>query len=404
MVQEPRKSKAIQSQYLQHLMANQYQPVIKKIRTLFNEPDAFIPLHAPYFGGNEKKYVLDTIESTFVSSVGAYVNRFEELMKEITGAKYAIATTNGTIALHLALVVAGVTLGDEVITQPLTFVATANAIRHAGGTPVFVDVDIDTMGLSPKALNEFLEKNAFIDDKGECINKKTGKRIAACLPMHTFGFPARIDEIAAICNQYHIRLIEDAAESLGSWYKGKHTGCYGKMGTFSFNGNKTVTCGGGGAIITDDDDLAQKAKHLSTTAKQPHAWEFYHDEVAYNYRMPNLNAALACAQLEQLNTILGNKRNLAAAYEAFFENREEQFVAESSDATANYWLNTIILKNKEDRDSFLAYTNEQKVMTRPIWRLMNELPMYSNCQQGDLSNAQWLEERVVNIPSSYRHY
>jgi perosamine synthetase len=383
-------------------MAHYYQPVIQRIRELFNQPEGFIPLHAPYFGGNEKKYVIDTIESTFVSSVGAYVTRFEEMMQEITGAKYAIATTNGTTALHLALVVAGVSYGDEVITQSLTFVATANAISHAGATPVFVDVDVDTMGLSAKALHLYLQEHTFINDEGRCINKQTGKRIAACLPMHTFGFPARIDEIASVCEQYHITLIEDAAESLGSWYKGKHTGRFGKLATFSFNGNKTVTCGGGGAIITDDDDWAHKAKHLSTTAKQPHAWEFYHDSVAYNYRMPNLNAALACAQLEQLQTILDNKRKLADAYSSFFEDRKEQFVKEAGDSSANYWLNTVVLESKEDRDRFLAYTNEQKVMTRPIWRLMNELPMYAHCQKGDLSNAQWLEDRVVNIPSSYR--
>lgn len=379
-----------------------YQPVVEKIRELFQTPDAFIPLHAPYFGGNEKEYVLDTIESTFVSSVGAYVTRFEEMMQEITGARYAIATTNGTTALHLGLVVAGVQFGDEVITQPLTFVATANAIKHAGADPVFVDVDKDTLGLSPRALKEFLEQHAFVDDKGHCINMLTGKRIVACLPMHTFGFPARMDEIVAICEQYKIVLVEDAAESLGSWYKGKHTGRYGKLGTFSFNGNKTVTCGGGGAIITDDEELGKKAKHLSTTAKQAHAWEFYHDQVAYNYRLPNLNAALACAQLEQLNKILENKRQLAKNYEDFFASREEHFVKEPANSIANYWLNTIVLPSKEARDEFLAYSNEQKVMSRPIWRLMNELPMYANCAKGELNNSKWLEERVVNIPSSYR--
>ncbi|HYH13635.1 MAG TPA: LegC family aminotransferase [Flavisolibacter sp.] len=383
-------------------MSSQYYPIILKVREVFNQPEAFIPLHAPYFGGNEKKYVLDTIESTFVSSVGAYVTRFEEMMQEITGARYAIAITNGTMALHLALVVAGVSYNDEVITQPLTFVATANAIRHAGADPIFIDVDKDTLGLSPVALRLFLEQNAFINDKGICINKLTGKRIAACLPMHTFGFPARIDEIAAICDQYNIVLVEDAAESLGSWYKGKHTGRYGKLGTFSFNGNKTVTCGGGGAIITDDEELGKRAKHLSTTAKQAHAWEFYHDHVAYNYRLPNLNAALACAQLEQLNNILENKRQLAELYKDFFANREERFVSEPTNSTANYWLNTIILPSKEERDQFLAFSNEQKVMTRPIWRLMNELPMYANCSKGELTNAKWLEERVVNIPSSFR--
>lgn len=383
-------------------MGNIYEPVVKKVRELFRQPDAFIPLHAPYFGGNEKKYVLDTIESTFVSSVGAYVDRFEEMMQEITGARFAIATTNGTTALHLALVVAGVQQGDEVITQALTFVATANAVQHAGAHPVFLDVERDTMGLSPAALQMFLEKHAVMDERGCCTNKETGRRIAACLPMHTFGFPARIDIIKKICDHYKIALVEDAAESLGSYYNGIHTGRFGRVGTFSFNGNKTVTCGGGGALITDDEKLAKMAKHLSTTAKQPHAWEFYHDSVAYNYRLPNLNAALACAQLEMLPEILENKRALAQAYNQFFGSREERFVVEVSGSRANYWLNTIVLENKEKRDLFLTYTNEQKVMTRPIWRLMNTLPMYSHCQRDDLQNSTWLEERVVNLPSSYR--
>ena len=381
---------------------SKYQPLITRIRELFGEPEAFIPLHAPHFGGNEKKYVLETIESTFVSSVGAYVTRFEEMMQEITGAKYAVATTNGTTALHLALLMAGVTRDDEVITQSLTFVATANAIKHAGGTPVFLDVDLDTLGMSAEALERFLDEHTYLNDNGQCINKQTGKRIAACLPMHTFGFPARIEQIAAVCEKHNIVLVEDAAESLGSYVGDMHTGRFGKLGTFSFNGNKTVTCGAGGAVITDDEALAKKAKHLSTTAKQPHAWEFYHDAVAYNYRMPNLNAALACAQLEQLEMLLANKRQLANAYSAFFADSEERFVEESAGSTANYWLNTIVLPNKEERDELLRFSNDQKVMTRPIWRLMNELPMYAGCQSGPLTNSKWLEERVVNIPSSFR--
>jgi perosamine synthetase len=385
-------------------MENKYESIVLKIRELFQQPEGFIPLHAPYFGGNEKRYILDTIESTFVSSVGAYVSKFEALMQEFTGAQYAIATTNGTTALHLALVVAGVKNGDEVITQPLTFVATANAIKHAGAVPVFVDVDKDTMGLSPKALEAFLEENTIINEKGICCNKQSGARIAACIPMHTFGFPARINEIAAICKQYNIILIEDAAESLGSSVEGKHTGRFGAMGVFSFNGNKTITSGGGGAVITDDETLAKEAKHLSTTAKQPHVWEFFHDAVAYNYRMPNLNAALACAQLEQLPEILINKMVLAHSYEAFFTNRPEHLVTELKGNIANYWLNTIIFQCKEERDNFLKYSNQQQVMTRPIWRLMNELPMYAACTKGDISNAQWLEERVVNLPSSYRPF
>lgn len=378
-----------------------YSDVIAHIRKLFHTSEEFVPLHAPYFGGNEKKYVLDTIDSTFVSSVGAYVNRFEEMMAEITGARYAVAITSGTAALHLALVVAGVKPGDEVITQPLTFVATANAITQAAASPVFVDVDRDSMGMSPAALKSFLEEHT-ITQGGKTINKHSGRRIAACVPMHTFGFPLRIDEIAALCDQYNILLIEDAAESLGSTYKGRHTGTFGLMGTFSFNGNKTVTCGGGGAIVTNNEEIARHAKHLSTTAKVPHPWEFVHDEAAYNYRMPNLNAALACAQLEQLPAILENKRALAEAYSTFFKERSLKFVIGIEESSPNHWLNTVLLENSTDRDTFLRESNEQKVMTRPIWRLMNRLPMYAGCLCGNLDNAQWLEDRAVNIPSSFR--
>jgi len=378
-----------------------YENIISFIRSVFQNENEFIPLHAPHFGGNEKKYLIDTIDSTFVSSVGAYVNKFEEMMATITGAKYAIATTNGTTALQLAMIVAGVKTGDEVITQPVTFVATANAIAHCSATPVFVDVDKDTMGMSPNALKIFLQDNVEMKES-QPYNKTTGKRIAACVPMHTFGFPCRIDEIAEICSEYNIALVEDAAESLGSTYKGKHTGTFGLLGTFSFNGNKTVTCGGGGAIVTNDEKLAAHAKHLSTTAKVPHAWEFVHDEVGYNYRMPNLNAAVACAQLEQLEEILDNKRALAAKYQEFFKEAQITLVTEIPGASANNWLNTVLLNSQEERDLFLKETNSSKVMTRPIWCLMNKLPMYSHCQHGSLDNAEWLEQRAVNIPSSYR--
>jgi len=380
-----------------------YNDIIAFIRATFQEPEAFIPLHAPYFGGNEKRYLADTIDSTFVSSVGAYVNRFEEMMAALTGAPYAIATTNGTTALHLALVAAGIGYGDDVITQPLSFVATANAIAHSGASPIFLDVDRDTMGLSPVALENFLNANAIVRE-GRCINKANGKRIAACVPMHTFGFPCRIDEIAAICKQYGIVLIEDSAESLGSYYKGTHTGNFGLMGTFSFNGNKTVTCGGGGAIITHDKALAERLKHLSTTAKLPHPWEFTHDEVGYNYRMPNLNAALACAQLEQLTEILINKKDLARIYSEYFEGTALKLVQPVKDAVPNNWLNTVMLPDRAARDLFLKETNEAKVMTRPCWTLLHKLPMYSHCQHDALSEARWLEDRLVNIPSSYRPF
>jgi len=380
-----------------------YKDVLSFIRETFREPEAFIPLHAPYFGGNEKKYLADTIDSTFVSSVGAYVNQFEAMMAEITGAKFAIAITNGTTALHLALVAAGVNYGDEVITQPLTFVATANAIAHSGGTPIFLDVDKDTMGLSPVALKQFLETKTFMQD-GRCINKTSGKRIAACVPMHTFGFPCRIEEIAAICEAHGVCLIEDSAESLGSFVAGKHTGNFGVMGVFSFNGNKTVTCGGGGAIITNEEAMAKRLKHLSTTAKLPHAWEFAHDEVGYNYRMPNLNAALACAQLEQLPEILKNKKELANSYSDYFSDSEITLVKGIEGTQPNNWLNTILLPDGAARDQFLTASNESGVMTRPSWTLMNKLPMYSSCEHDELANAQWLEDRLVNIPSSYRAF
>ena len=378
-----------------------FDNTIQYIREVFNAPEGFVPLHAPYFGGNEKKYLADTIDSTFVSSVGAYVNRFEEMMAEITGAKYAVATTNGTVALQLSLVVAGVQAGDEVITQPLTFVATANAIVHSNAVPVFIDVDRDTMGMSPEALEQFLQENATIKD-GQAYNKNSGRKIAACIPMHTFGFPARIDKLVEVCERWHITLIEDAAESLGSYYNGQHTGTFGKLGTFSFNGNKTVTCGGGGAIVTNDEALAKHAKHISTTAKIPHAWEFVHDEIGYNFLMPNLNAALACAQLEQLDTILANKRNLAELYREYFSGTDIGFVYEQPGSTANYWLNCVVLNNLDERNAFLEATNNSGVMTRPIWRLMNKLDMFKHCQCGDLTNSEWLEDRVVNIPSSYR--
>jgi perosamine synthetase len=378
-----------------------FNEIVSFIRAVFQMPEEFIPLHAPYFDGNEKVYVLDTIESTFVSSVGKYVNRFEEMMQQITGAKYAVAVVNGTTALHLALVVSGVQQGDAVVTQPLTFAATANAIAHAGAVPVFIDVDRDTMGLSPMALEEWLKENTEVHEDKTYI-KQTGQRIAACVPMHTFGQPLRIEEIVTICNRYNIVVVEDAAESLGSYVGNRHTGTFGQMGTFSFNGNKTVTCGGGGCIVTNDERFGPLAKHLSTTAKKAHLYEFDHDQVGYNYRLPNLNAALACAQLEQLEKFLLNKRKLAGEYETFFACKKISFVKERPGTTANYWLNAILFPNDLDKEAFLNYSNEKKVMTRPAWKLMNSLPMYSGSLSGPLPNATWLEKRLVNIPSSYR--
>jgi aminotransferase in exopolysaccharide biosynthesis len=361
----------------------------------------FIPLHAPTFGGNEKNYLIETIDSTFVSSVGAYVDQFEEMMTTISKTKKAVAVVNGTAGIQVALRLVGVKEGDEVITQALTFVATANAIAYNGASPIFLDVDIETMGLSPKAVSQFLEEFGDLREEG-CCNKKSGKKISACLPMHTFGFPVHLDELKAICDTWKIPIVEDAAESLGSEYKNKPTGSIGELGVFSFNGNKIVTCGGGGAIVTNNENLGIKGKYLTTTSKVPHAFEFYHDELGYNFRMPNLNASLACAQLEQLNSFLENKRILASEYESFFDTSEIKFRTETPNTKANYWLMCIELENQKERDLFLAETNTAKVMTRPIWQLMYRLPMYKHCQRDQQLNAQFLEERIVNIPSSVR--
>lgn len=375
------------------------QKIVDFIKQTFNTKE-FIPLHEPRFNGNEKNYLNECIDSTFVSSVGKFVDLFEQEFAKKVGAKYAVATVNGTSALHISLLLADVTPDDEVITQPLTFIATCNAISYCRAKPVFVDVDCETMGLSPNTLKKFLEDNCEIINK-QCINKSTKKTIKACVPMHTFGHPCKIDEIKEICEQWNISLVEDAAESLGSYYKNKHTGTFGKLGAFSFNGNKIITSGGGGVIVTDDESLAKRAKHLTTTAKIPHPYEYVHDEIAYNYRMPNLNAALLVAQLEQLDTFLEAKRELAKKYQGFFaQSQEFKFIEEPKDAKSNYWLNGIILPNLEQRDQFLEITNNLGVMTRPIWRLMNELEMFKECQSGDLNNAKYLEERIVNIPSS----
>ena len=375
-----------------------FENVINFIQETYKTKD-FIPLHEPKFTGNEKKYLNECIDSTFVSSVGKFVDEFQEKLASYTGAKYAIATSNGTSALHIALLLANVEINDEVITQPLTFVATCNAIGYCGAQPVFIDVDKDTMGLSPSALKYFLENNTTVKSQ-QCINNKTGKVIKACVPMHTFGHPCRIDEIKEICDKYHVFLIEDAAESVGSTYKDKHTGIFGQVGVMSFNGNKIITAGGGGCIITNNETLAKKAKHLTTTAKVPHKWDFNHDMVGYNYRMPNLNAALLVAQLENLDNFISSKRKLANMYETFFNSTNYAFVKEPVDSKSNYWLNSILLKNKQQRDEFLDETNSNGVITRPIWTLMNKLPMFKDAQCGDLTNSKWLEDRVVNIPSS----
>jgi aminotransferase in exopolysaccharide biosynthesis len=361
--------------------------------------DDFIPLHRPVFEGNERQYLVDCIDSNFVSSVGAKVTEFEEKVAEFTGSKYAIATVNGTAALHVAIELAGVKPGDEVISQALTFIATCNAISYAGAKPLFIDVDPDTMGLSPAALERFLEKNTEKRASGT-FNKTSGNRISACVPMHTFGFPCRIAKIAEICADWDIALIEDAAESLGSYAGSRHTGTFSSMATLSFNGNKVITTGGGGMIITDDSELAKRAKYITTTAKVPHPYEFVHDETGYNYRMPNLNAALGCAQMERLDEFLTVKAQLADQWDAFFNDRDVDFVKAVNGNNANHWLNAIILDSRSDRDEFLKMTNDNDVMTRPIWTLMSKLPMFKDCQTDGLENSLWLEDRVVNIPSS----
>lgn len=379
----------------------EYNQVISFIRKLY-DTDGFVPLSVPKFIGNEKKYLEECIDTTFVSSVGKFVDRFEEMVAEYTGAKKAVVCVSGTNALHMAMMLVGVERDDEVLTQALTFIATCNAISYIGAHPVFIDVDKDTMGLSPKAVKAWLGVNAEIMD-GSCYNKQTGRRIKCCVPMHTFGHPVHLDELVKVCNEWHIELVEDAAESIGSFYKGKHTGTFGKVGAISFNGNKTITTGGGGMLLFMDEELGQFAKHLTTQAKVPHRWEFVHDHIGYNYRMPNINAAIGCAQMEHLEEFVLNKRETANQYAEFFKGIEEvNFFTEPANCRSNYWLNAVILKDKQAQLNFLQQTNDNGVMTRPIWELMNRLPMFEHCQNDGLKNTIWFADRVVNIPSSVR--
>ena len=378
-----------------------YSDIVRFIHELYGTEE-MVPLHVPTFAGNEKKYLNECIDSTFVSSVGKFVDRFEGMMEDYTGAHRAVVCVNGTNALHMALLLAGVERNNEVITQALTFIATCNAINYIGAYPVFVDVDKDTMGLSPDAMEAWLKENAEI--KGDtCFNMRTGRRIKACVPMHTFGHPVHLDKLVEVCNRYHLELVEDAAESLGSFYKGRHTGTFGKIGAISFNGNKTITTGGGGMLLFQNEELGNYAKYLTTQAKVPHRWEFVHDHIGYNYRMPNINAALGCAQLEQIEEILANKRETAESYRKFFENKEEiEYFTEPVDGHSNYWLNAVIVKDKPSQREFLQYTNDHGVMTRPIWELMNRLPMFKDCETDGLRNTEWFADRVVNVPSSVR--
>ncbi|MEX0387405.1 LegC family aminotransferase [Spiribacter onubensis] len=385
--------------------------LINNIRAIYG--DGPVPLHRPVFAGDEKARLLECIDSNFVSSAGELIGEFERRVAAFTGARHAVATVNGTAAIQVALRLAGVEPGDEVITQAMTFVATANAVAYTGASPVFVDADEDTLGLSPEALERFLRDSADPADNG-AINRHTGRRIAAVLPVHTFGHPAHIEAIADICERYGLPLVEDAAEALGSWIDSpadtagepqtaiirRHAGTIGRLGTLSFNGNKIITTGGGGMILTDDPDLAARAKHLTTTAKRPHTYEFVHDELGYNYRMPNLNAALGVAQMARLPEMIAAKREVAARYEAFFADRPETFITERPGTKVNYWLNAILLADRAERDALLEATNAEGIMTRPIWELMTDLPMYQHCQHDGLAVSRWLQDRIVNLPSS----
>lgn len=372
--------------------------IVEFVRDMYKTND-FIPLHAPTFDGNEKKYILETIDSTFVSSVGKFVDEFEQKIETYTGTAKAVATVNGTAALHAALYMAGVQRGDLVITQALTFVATCNALYHMGAEPVFVDVSPVSLGLCPKAMNDFLTEHAQVTENG-CIHKKTKRPIRAVVPMHTFGHPVELDELIVVCQKWNLVLVEDAAESLGSFYKGKHTGTLGDVSAVSFNGNKIITTGGGGMVLCKNAELGARTKYITTTAKVPHPFEFYHDEAGFNYRMPNLNAALGCAQMEVLEQYLVQKRALANKYQVFFSGSDFEFVVEPEYAQSNYWLNAIICPSIEARNALLKQTNDKGVMTRPIWQLMHRLPMFEHALRGDLTQSEHIEAHLVNLPSS----
>ena len=376
-----------------------YESFISFVRDLYGTND-HIPLHEPIFMGNEKRYLLDTIDSTFVSSIGEYVNKFEQKISEYTGIKYAVATVNGTAALHVALKLAGAVKDTEVITQSLTFVATTNAIHYCGASPVFVDVEKSTLGLSPVSLEKFLQENCELRDDGFCWNKLSNRRIIACLAMHTFGFPAELEEIKKCCDGFNIKLIEDSAESLGSFYKNKHTGAYGKSSILSFNGNKIITTGGGGMILTNDEELANDARHITTTAKISHEWAFDHDLIGFNYRLPNLNAALGLAQLESLEIFLKSKLKVAKAYQKWGKENGVLFFKESSKTQPNYWLNIVITDDKIQRDLMLEETNKNNISTRPVWIPMHQLEINCELLQSDMKNTEWLSERLVCVPSS----
>ena len=376
-----------------------YKELISFIHDLYG-PSESIPLHRPYFLGNEKKYLNEVIDSTYVSSIGEEVRLFEQNISLFTGVKYAIAVSNGTSALHLALRAAGVEKNSEVLTQSLTFVATCNAIRYCGAEPIFIDVSSKSASLDKNCLQEFLLNHTEIREDGYCWNKRTQKKIIACLPMHTFGLSAESDEIWSICKKYNIKLIEDCAESLGSFYKKRHTGYFGDLATLSFNGNKIITTGGGGMVLTNKKKLAEVVRHLSTTAKKNLSWDFYHDQVGFNYRMPNLNAALGLAQLELLPKFLENKRGIAKKYHNWGEENGVTFLKEPENTKSNYWLNILISKNESEKNKILKETNKRNIYTRPAWIPMHKLPMFKKNQKDHLSQTNWFFERIVSLPSS----
>lgn len=376
--------------------------IVSLLKSVLNKENELIPLHEPSFTGKEWEYIKDCLDTGWVSSVGKYVDEFEDKLAHYTGVKHAIAVVNGTAALHMCLKLVGVKQGDEVLLPAFTFVATANAVHYCGATPHFIDSDIKSLGVDPDKLHDYLGEITSIKN-GICYNKQTMRPIKAIIVMHTFGHPVDLDPLLEVCEKYKLELIEDAAEALGSYYKNRHVGSYGKLSALSFNGNKIITTGGGGSILTNDSSLAKLAKHLTTTAKLPHDWTFNHDQVGYNYRLPNINAALGCAQIEQIDCIIKNKRNLVEKYrQAFMKIQGITFFQEPAYARSNYWLNVLLLDEEHAaiRDSLLLATNEQGICTRPPWLLLSKLTMFQNCPYMDLSMAESLEQRIINIPSS----
>lgn len=378
-------------------MNNSFKELVSFIRNIYGKE--YVPLHRPVFEGNERQYLIDCVDSNFVSTVGSQVEEFEKQIAKFVGSNYAVAVVNGTAALQIALQLAGVRQNEEVITQSVSFIAICNAISYIGSNPVFIDVDSDTMGMSPNSLNSFLRENSLLRN-GQAYNKTTGKRFAACCPMHTFGTPCRVREIVEVCEQFGIPVVEDAAESLGSYLSDRHVGTFGKLAAISFNGNKVITTGGGGMIITNDEKLAFQAKHLTTTAKVAHPYQFIHDEIGYNFRLPNLNACLGIAQMEKLQKILRIKTEIQTLYADFFSNKKWEFFSAPEGSISNYWLNAVLMDSSDERDAFLEYSNAHGVMTRPLWGLLSGQAMFRNCQCDDLIHSRLLEERLVNLPSS----